>query len=208
VQGYWEGVVWNSDVPSLVKTPTGQLVDEVTAVSGDGEWIGGALFDGELPLGSGYRRRAQGSKMEWIQPLPGDASPASPNAMSGNGDVLAGFSGNPFLSLNPGPIIWTREMGTANLDDFVRRQGTAMEQWVSLWSPTAISDNGKVIAGWGVGFQYYAGWVLKIDKVFICHHDDDEPRAHRKHSGETLHVDFPREFDEHLEHGDTVGPCP
>jgi len=208
VQGYWEGVVWNSDVPSLVKTPTGQLVDEVTAVSGDGEWIGGALFDGELPLGNGYRRRAQGSKMEWIQPLPGDASPASPNAMSGNGDVLAGFSGNPFLSFNPGPIIWTREMGTANLDDFVRRQGTAMEQWVSLWSPTAISDNGKVIAGWGVGFQYYAGWVLKIDKVFICHHDDDEPRAHRKHSGETLHVEFPREFDEHLEHGDTVGPCP
>jgi len=51
--------------------------------------------------------------MEWIQPLPGDASPASPNAMSGNGDVLAGFSGNPFLSLNAGPIIWTREVGTA-----------------------------------------------------------------------------------------------
>jgi hypothetical protein len=82
-----------------------------------------------------------------------------------------------------------------------------MEQWISLWEPIAVSDDGKVIAGWGLGFQYSGGWVLKIDRVWVCHRDDNQP-ASRKHSAETLSVDFPREFDEHLKHGDTVGRCP
>jgi hypothetical protein len=146
--------------------------------------------------------------LEWVRPLPGDAAPATPNAMSNHGDVMVGFSGNPFLSLNPGPFIWTRELGTANLDDFVRRQGTAMEQWLSLWEPTAISDDGKVMAGWGSGFLGSAGWVLRVDSTFVCHRSDDPPRAGRRHPGETLSVDFPREFDEHLAHGDTAGRCP
>ena len=32
-----------------------------------------------------------------------------------------------------------------NLDDCVRGQGTAMEQWVSLWEPTTVSDDGRTI---------------------------------------------------------------
>ncbi len=207
VTGQWEGVVWNSGVPSLVRTPSGELVDEVTAVSADGLLIGGALYDGQLPLGNGYRRRATGGRMQWVQPLPGDASPASPNAMSGNGKVMAGFSGNPFLSFNPGPFLWTPELGTANLDDFVHQQGTATEQWFSLWEPTAISDDGKVIGGWGVGYIGYSGWVLKIDTAFVCHGSDSSRGTGKKASAQTLKVDFPTEFDQHLAHGDTVGPC-
>jgi hypothetical protein len=208
VTGIWEGVVWNSDAPSVVRTPRGELVDEVSAVSGDGSLIGGALLYGELPLGNGYRRPARGTLMEWVQPLPGDAAPARPNAMSWNGAVMAGFSGYPFLSLNAAPFLWTHELGTANLDDFVRTQGGAMEQWSSLWEPIAVSADGKVIAGWGFGFLGPAGWVLRIDTAFVCHHDDAEPAARGKHPGETRRVDFPGEFDEHLAHGDTVGMCP
>jgi hypothetical protein len=206
--GIWAGVVWNAGVPSLVLTPKGETVDEVTALSPDGTFIGGALLDDGQPVVVGYRRRSRGGPMEWIQPLPGDSNPASPNAMSSQGEVIVGFSGNPFLSLNPGPVIWTRELGTANLDDFARRQGTAMEQWASLWEPTAISGNGKVIAGWGSGLLGPAGWVLRIDSALVCHHDDAEPKPSRKHSAETLSVEFPGEFDEHLAHGDTVGRCP
>jgi hypothetical protein len=206
--GIWEGVVWNADAPSFVLTAQGGVVDEVTAVSGDGALIAGALLDSGQPVVDGYRRRARGGPMEWIYPLPGDSNPASPNAMSKHGDVMVGFSGNPWLSLNPGPFIWTRELGAANLDDFARRQGTAMEQWASLWEPTAVSDDGKVIAGWGNGFLGPAGWVLRIDSVLVCHHDDDEPKPGRKHAAETLSVAFPGEFDEHLAHGDTVGRCP
>jgi Matrixin len=207
VTGLWEGVVWNSGVPSVVRTPSGEMVDEVTAVSADGSLIGGPLYDGQLPLGNGYRRQATGGRMQWVAPLPGDASPATPNAMSGNGNVMAGFSGNPFLSFNPGPFIWTRELGTANLDDFLHHQGTATEQWISLWEPTAISDDGKVIGGWGVGYIGYAGWVLRIDTAFVCHPSDSSPGTGTKGAAKTIKVDFPTEFDQHLAHGDTVGPC-
>ncbi|HUO96121.1 MAG TPA: matrixin family metalloprotease [Steroidobacteraceae bacterium] len=205
--GIWEGTVWNRDAPSIVRLASGDPVDEVTAVSGDGTLIGGALLDGELPAGVGYRRRARGGAMEWVLPLPGDASPARPQVMSETGNVMAGFSGNPFLSFNPGPFIWTAELGTANLDDFVRHQGTAMEQWLSLWEPEAMSSDGRTIAGWGVGLLGAAGWVLKIDKAFVCHHADAAPR-HGSDPGQTERVAFPEEFDEHLKHGDTAGRCP
>ena len=205
--GVWEGVVWNADSPSLVLALQ-QPVTEVTAVSPDGAFIGGAQLDYGQPVVLGYERKARGGPFEWIRPLPGDANPASPNAMSKHGDVIVGFSGNAWLSLNPGPLIWTHELGTANLDDFARRQGTAMEQWYSLWEPIAISDNGKVIAGGGIGFYGPAGWVLRFDSVLVCHRDDDEPKPGRRHSAETLSVDFPAEFDEHLAHGDTLGRCP
>jgi hypothetical protein len=206
--GIWFGTVWNSGVPSLVLTSSGEPVDEVTAVSGDGSLIGGDLFDGQLPLGDGYRRRAQGGPMEFVQPLPGDAAPAQPFAMSRDGDVMVGFSGNPFLSFNPGPFIWTRQMGTVNLDEFVRGQGTAMEQWVSLWEPTSVSNDGRTIAGWGFGFLGPAGWVLRIDTAFVCHHPAKASKGSKMHAGETLNVEFPGKFDEHLAHGDTVGRCP
>ena len=145
--------------------------------------------------------------MEWISPLPGDASPASPNVMSKSGDVMVGFSGNPFLSWNAGPILWTRELGTANLDDFVRRQGTSMGQWVSLWEPTALSDDGRTIGGWGAGFLGGAGWVLKINSAFVCHRSSAAPTGKQIPPGQTLSVSFPTQFDQHLAHGDTVGAC-
>ena len=145
--------------------------------------------------------------MEFVQPLPGDAAPAQPFAMSRDGAVMAGFSGNPFLSFNPGPFIWTEQMGTMNLDEFVRGQGTAMEQWYSLWEPTSVSNDGRTLAGWGYGFLGPAGWVLRIDTAFVCH-TQGAPKGGKLHSGQTMNVEFPGKFDEHLAHGDTVGRCP
>ena len=207
VQGTWYGVVWNAGVPSLVRTASGQPVDQVTAVSSDGTLIGGDLLLGETPYGDGYRRLARGETMQMVQPLPGDAAPAQPFAMSQNGDVMVGFSGNPFLSLNPGPFIWTRTMGSMNLDDFVRSQGTAMEQWISLWEPGSVSDDGRTIAGWGVGNFGDAGWVLRINNAFVCH-TLAGAGASGTSSAVTLSVEFPGTFDEHLAHGDAVGRCP
>ena len=205
--GMWEGTVWTPAGVDLVRTATGELVDEVTAVSGDGSLVGGALIVGQEPFGDGWRRKARGTKLEFIEPLPGDAAPAQPAAMSRNGDVMVGFSGNAFLSFNPGPFIWTRELGTANFDDFVRGQGTSMEQWWSLWEPTAMSDDGRTIGGWGVGSLYYAGWVLRIDHAFVCHRHLGQSGQPSRHDAETQSVEFPKEFDRHLAHGDVVGRC-
>lgn len=205
--GLWEGVVWNAGVPSQVFDSSGNPVDEIGAVSGDGKVVGGATLENyvnglDYPQ-QGFRRAAQGKTLQFVQPLPGDADPARPQAMSRDGSVMVGFSGNPFLSFNPGPFIWTRQMGTMNLDAFVRSQGTAMEQWSSLWEPSAISDDGRTIGGWGNGFLGPAGWVLQIGQAFVCHYP-----AGRSQPGETLSVAFPQEFDQHLAQGDVVGLCP
>ena len=68
---------------------------------------------------------------------------------------MVGFSGNPFLSLNPAPFIWTRRTGyRMNLDEFVRGQGTAMEQSSSLWEanlrigPTVAVSPAGAMAFW------------------------------------------------------------
>jgi len=105
--------------------------------------------------------------------------------------------------VNGGRLFYTDvdDLGSYALDDFVKHQGTAMEQWSSLWTPMAVSDDGTTIAGWGVGFQWYGGWVLDMKKVFVCH-------ASPGHKAETIRVEFPKAFDEHLADGDTPGRCP
>ena len=113
---------------------------------------------------------------------------------------MVGYSGNPFFDYPTGPFLWTKQLGTVSLDDFVKHQGTATEQWSTLYTPSAISDDGTTIAGVGMGFQYYGGWVLDLKKAFVCHAEAGE-KPH------TISVAFPGAFDEHLEHGDTPGRC-
>ena len=127
--------------------------------------------------------------------------------MSANGDVMIGFSGNAFLSFNPGPFLWTKELGTANLDDFLRQQGTTLDQWYSLFGVGSVSNDGTVIAGTGLGMMGYAGWVLKIDTAFVCHPSNAAPGGGAKPRPQTLKVSFPAEFNQHLADGDTAGRC-
>lgn len=197
------GVVWRNGVPSVIRTETGEPVSEAYTTSSNGQVIGGGLFVGQEPAGKGWRRRVSSSELEFIDPLSEDASPINPYAMSRDGSVMAGFSGNPFFSFNPGPFLWTKELGTANLNDFLKSQGTSAEQWYSLWTPLVMSDDGTVIGGWGLGTQYFAGWILEIKTAFVCHADGASGAT-----PQTINVPFPKSFDEHLTHGDTVGRCP
>jgi hypothetical protein len=155
---------------------------------------------GTIPA-RGWSRVTHSTTLEYVQPINSDASPLKPFALSGDGSVMAGLSGDAFFSIQPLPFLWTKELGTVSLDDFVKNQGTAMEQWSSLWTPLAVSNDGSTIAGWGVGFQYYGGWVLQMKNVFVCH-------ATPGSKAQTIRVAFPNAFDEHLAQGDTLGRCP
>jgi len=200
--GGWLGSVWHNGKPELITDANGDSVSEAFTVSGDGATIAGQLFDGQFPFdGSGWRRDTNSTTLQYVQPLNSDASPLNPYALSGDGSVMTGFSGSPWFSIQPLPFIWTKELGAVSLDDFVKHQGTAMEQWSSLWSPGAISDDGGTIAGTGLGFQYYGGWVLDLHKVFVCH---GTPGS----KPQTISVAFPAAFDQHLADGDIPGRCP
>ena len=200
--GGWLGTVWHNGKPELITDVNGDAEGEAFAVSSDGSKIAGLVFDGMYPYdGSGWRRDTNDTTLEYIKPINSDASPLKPYALSGDGSVVAGFSGDPWFSWNPLPFIWTKQLGTVSLDDFVKNQGTAMEQWYSLWTPMAMSDDGGTITGWGLGFQYSAGWVLDMHQVLVCHIDPTT-------GPQTLRVNFPKAFDKHLADGDTPGRCP
>lgn len=201
--GGWLGTVWHNGRPELITDAAGNPVSEAFTVSGDGSTLAGQLFDGQFPYdGSGWRRPTNSTTLEYVQPLNSNATPLTPYSLSADGSVMAGLSGNPFLSLQFGPFLWTKELGTVNFDDFVKRQGTAMDQWYTLFAPGSISDGGTIIAGTGTGFLGYAGWVLDMHNVFVCHGTPGSSNL------QTISVAFPKAFDQHLAEGDTPGRCP
>jgi hypothetical protein len=200
--GGWFGTIWHNGQPELITDFNGDAVSEAFTVSGDGSTVAGQLFDGQYPYdGSGWRRNtAPGSLLGYFPGFPG-VSNTNPYAMNSDGNVMAGFSGNAWLDfVYTGPFLWTPQLGTVPLDDFVKQQGTPMEQWYSLYSPSAVSNDGGTIAGVGTGFQYYGGWVLDMHKVFVCHTDPGG-------KPQTISVAFPKAFDQHLADGDTPGRC-
>ncbi|HVP67170.1 MAG TPA: hypothetical protein VMT17_07890 [Anaeromyxobacteraceae bacterium] len=202
----WGGrvpVVWLQGKPSRITQADGSDLDEATGLSSDGQVVSGATYWGLPNEGLGWRKRVDRPEVRYYSSYSSDAAPPHAYALSRDGSVMAGFAGDPWFSVSPGPFLWTREMGAVSLDAFLRQQGTAMDQYLSLWTPMAMSDDGTVLAGWGMGFQYWAGWVLQIPKAFVCHLGKGE-----RGIGHTVSAAFPAEFDEHLRHGDAVGPCP
>ena len=200
--GGWLGTVWHNGRPELITDADGNPVSEAFTVSGDGSTLAGQLFDGQFPYdGSGWRRPTNSTTLEYVQPLNSNSTPLTPYSLSGDGSVMVGLSGNPFMSVQFGPFLWTKELGTVNLDDFVKKQGTAMDQWDTLFAPGSISDGGTTLAGTGIGFLGYAGWVLDMHKAFVCHGTPGSKT-------QTISVAFPKAFDQHLADGDIPGRCP
>jgi hypothetical protein len=71
-----------------------------------------------------------------------------------------------------------------------------------LNAPLAMSADGTVITGYGFGPRASGGWLIKLDKVNMCH---DSGRSRRRPT--TVNVPFPNGMNVHLNHGDTVGVC-
>ena len=201
--GGWLGTIWRNGRPELITDANGDPVSEAFTVSGDGSTAAGQIFDGQYPFdGSGWRRNTvPGSPLEYIPGFPG-VSDTNPYAMNSDGKVMVGYSGNRWFDfVYTGPFLWTPQLGTVPLDDFVKNQGTPVEQWSTLFTPSAVSDDGGTIAGVGLGYQYFGGWVLDMHKVFVCH-------ATTGSKPQTISVAFPKAFDQHLADGDTPGRCP
>ena len=124
---------------------------------------------------------------------------------SDDGKVVGGLGGS--FSLFPGDasgnraFLWTPELGSVDFENFLQAQGTFFEGWI-LWSTASISADGTTHIGTAAGPRGAAGWIIRLDKVNICHAPPGNPK-----NAHTINVPFRVDMDDHLKHGDTIGVC-
>ena len=100
--------------------------------------------------------------------------------------------------------IYTQQLGWMQLSWFLQSQGVLEAvNWVFLGA--RVSANGKTLVGTAapLGSDYYQGFRVDLDQVFVCHRGTGG-----KSAGTSLKVDFPAGMDQHLFHGDKIGLCP
>ena len=92
-------------------------------------------------------------------------------------------------------------LGSVDFENFLKSQGTFFEGWI-LFSTNSISSEGTTHVGTGFGPRGLAGWMIKLDKVNVCHAPPGNPN-----NAHTISVPFINDMDDHLAHGDTIGVC-
>ena len=121
-------------------------------------------------------------------------------SISDDGKVITGASRLLQLGVDDAAI-YTRRLGWMLMSEFLESQGVLeMSRWHVLGA--RVSGNGKVLTGtaFPLAADYYHGYRLELDQVFICHD--------KRRGGKTLRVGFPGAMDAHLRHGDAIGFCP
>jgi hypothetical protein len=135
----------------------------------------------------------------------GALGPASANAVSDDGQVIAGFGGNtaqfPSDVSGARAFLWTSSLGFVDFENFLKAQGTWFEGWI-LNSVNSMTSDGTTFVGGGYGPHGLAAWTIKLDKVNICHAPPGNPK-----NAHTINVPFRGDMDDHLKHGDTIGVC-
>lgn len=200
VTGFRQGIFWKNGTMVNLNTDPSFPVGEAYNSTPDGSIVIGAN-------GGPNAEPWKWTSSEGIKTL-GRVAPysiATASAISDDGQIIAGLGGS--TSFFPGDVsgrkafLWTEGLGMVNFEDFLRSQGTYFEGWI-LNTTTAMSADGTTLVGVGFGPRAQGGWIVKMDKVNICHAPPGNPaNAH------TVNVDFPRGMQTHLNHGDTIGLC-
>jgi hypothetical protein len=114
--------------------------------------------------------------------------------------------------------IFTPKLGWMQLSKFLQAQGVLeATNWIFLGAK--ISADGRTLIGtaFPLASDYYQGFRVDLDQVFVCHRNGNDDRGHGNDNGrgngdgrstKTLRVDFPDGMEQHLAHGDKVGLCP
>lgn len=208
VVGWWEafpqtsdrrGARWVNGVFEEFSTP-GFIVREAVNVTPDGSTIVGAGAGNNFEA---WRWTAEGG----VQLLGRFGTFGTPSAIavSDDGNIVGGFGGN--TALFPGDMsgnkafLWTDELGFVDFEQFLRAQGTYFEGWI-LSHVVSMSSDGTTLLGSGFGPRGTANWIIKLDKLNICHAPPGNPgKAH------TVNVTLRDVLGDHLNHGDTIGVC-
>lgn len=160
--GPWKSAVWRKN-PSggyfpnqhLLIDPNGNPDDEMnqlgqaTAVSADGNWIGGY---GDFAFNNPWIWSEATGVIDLGSIGMPEGTIGYVSGMNHDASIVVGwyeYSPDPW-SQEYAPFIWTPELGSQNLNTFITETLGFTMQMGPVWSVTSISENGRYITGWGV----------------------------------------------------------
>lgn len=193
--GQRRGVQWRNGAPSLIKR-NNLSVGEAIDVSRNGQYITGGI--NSATFYNSWRWSQPAGGVQLLGALPGQDAGLT-GALSDDASVITGHSFD-FEGGTITPTIWTSGLGLIDLNQFLSAQGVAPGLGMHLG--TAMSADGRTITGYAESPIGYLGWVVKTPTSIVCHETQPNSTA-----VETIAVAFPQGLNEHLGHGDTLGPC-
>lgn len=143
----------------------GQVID----LTYQGEGVGEALAsnsDGSVVVGSSVMTEVGSEAWRWtaatgVQPIGfiGFMGTAFGFGVSDDGNVVVGASG---FGWDRSAVIWTPDTGMQTLADYAAAQGVEIPAGWSLMTASAVSADGKTIAGWGLSETGMQSFVIDL----------------------------------------------
>lgn len=139
---------------------------EAFEATSDGQYAVGRNFDYGAGWDSGWRSNPDGT-FDQIPVLPDFPYIVNPQAISDNTHVVAGFAGGQLFGY--APFLWNKDLGTIDFQLFLIGQGLDELYFWYLTQITALSADGRVVAGWGINpDNLQEGFVVDIRQVLVC----------------------------------------
>jgi hypothetical protein len=197
-----QGAIWQNGTLIHLNTPA-LFVGEAYNTTPDGSVVVG-LNAGAQPRQAWRWTSAGGVQLLGrLYPF-GEAGGA---AISDDGKIIAGLAGSTSRFTSDvsarKPFLWTSQLGMIDLEQFLIGQGTFFEGFF-LNTAVSMSGDGRTWAGVGFGLRGATGYVIKLDKINVCHAPPGNPNK-----AGTINIPFGADaMNDHLAHGDTLGVCP
>ncbi|MFT3687226.1 MAG: GC-type dockerin domain-anchored protein [Phycisphaerales bacterium] len=149
-------------------TLSGDIESYGYGVSGNGTVIvGDSVSAASSPRGIAFRWTSASG----IQSLGAATSPGWSSAQGTNNDgtIVYGSVGNASVSQHAG--LWTARLGMVDLNAYLSTAHIDLTGW-ELTAATGVSDDGSVIAGYGLYGGQTRGWVVKDVSLLSCNAAD------------------------------------
>jgi uncharacterized membrane protein len=160
-----QGAAWVDGVQELIFDNDGNPALEAFAVSGDGEWVTGYGVGGFFDPGQTYRYNTVTDAYEVIENLVfGGERNMAGTGITADGATIVGGT----WPLGPATFgkafIWRDGVGTMPFSDYLDEIGVSYDPDFNFSFVSAISSDGKWIAGWGDpnDLANVTSWVLHV----------------------------------------------
>ncbi len=154
--GYWQGAVWINGVETRLFDQSSNMVGEVNAISGDGNWA----FGGYDMNGNAYRWSPGTGIETFDNPF---ALPMEVTGSSYDGSVVVGYAGDYWDGYQS--WMWTQGTGIVNLADYAA--GLTGYTDTPFLGATGVSQDGQWIVGTYANFAGFVGGSYIIHREAV-----------------------------------------